>query len=310
MQKKKRGRPFGSKNKPKNIVPSLDGSPAVDAPKKKGGRKPRIKNQPQAQSLATVPPPASLHQSPQTPPLSLPSLQDQLPPLIPLASQDLNSGKVASACGESSLESSFPRGGGNLNLNPSHAAVTTKAQEDLGPFIRVETDRLSNTSVYTISDFSKDLLRDPSSPRSPGRHRPANRFNHQSAMSDLTSNSWVCVFCKLAPHYEGLGDLYGPYYISCPSSKARGSSSQGASGNESGVVAGACDSKRAKVDSPCNNSKDAVDELSVEIWFHGVCISWSSGVYLLGSRLQNMEEIVRDSAESVSCNLAPKMNGT
>ena len=197
-----------------------------------------------------------------------------------------------------------------MNVNPSHAAVTTKAQEDLGPYIRVETDRLSNTSVYTLSDsLSKDLIRDPTSPRSPGRHRQVNRFNctPTAAMSNVHSSSWVCVFCKLAPHYEGLGDLFGPYYISCPSSKSLQGNYSGNDATVTGSVADHC--KRAKVDSPCNN-KDTVDDVSVEVWFHGVCISWSSGVYLLGSRLQHMEEIVRDSAGSVSTHLPLQMNGT
>ncbi len=26
--------------------------------------------------------------------------------------------------------------------------------------------------------------------------------------------TWVCIFCKKCSHYRGLGDLFGPYYVS------------------------------------------------------------------------------------------------
>jgi retinoic acid-induced protein 1 len=43
----------------------------------------------------------------------------------------------------------------------------------------------------------------------------------------------------------------------------------------------------------------AAEPQQQEVWFHEECIAWSNGVYLVGHRVRNIEEIVKDSSESV-----------
>lgn len=103
--------------------------------------------------------------------------------------------------------------------------------------------------------------------------------------------SWVCVFCKRPPHFGGLGDLFGPYFIKgeeAPTTSTNNKNSKGA------------DSPTKK--SPGKSPKGGDDpvESKQEIWFHEDCISWSSGVYLIGNKIMNIEDSVRDSFNSVS----------
>lgn len=99
--------------------------------------------------------------------------------------------------------------------------------------------------------------------------------------------TWICVFCKEPPHSDELGDLFGPYYVP---KDGVSKSNAGRKGKNTGDFVQPDLGKNNQ--SPTKNSQ--------EIWFHQDCICWSSGVYLLGNTIKNMDEVVRDSRSCVS----------
>jgi hypothetical protein len=51
------------------------------------------------------------------------------------------------------------------------------------------------------------------------RVRAAGFGSHTTSLSSKydaknADESWTCVFCKRPSHYKGLGDLFGPYFVS------------------------------------------------------------------------------------------------
>ena len=36
----------------------------------------------------------------------------------------------------------------------------------------------------------------------------SNKYDYRNA-----DPSWICFFCQKQSHYQGLGDLFGPYYV-------------------------------------------------------------------------------------------------
>ena len=103
--------------------------------------------------------------------------------------------------------------------------------------------------------------------------------------SDLAD--WICIFCKNSSHSKGLGDLFGPYYL------GSGSSVTDPNGQQSGISAPKprAHPKKMKLAEYNNSGR--------EIWFHDACITWASGVYLIGHHVKNVEEIISKSAQNV-----------
>jgi len=167
--------------------------------------------------------------------------------------------------------------------------------------------------------------------------------------------TWICALCHKGPHFKGLGDLYGPYYItaeekikanpSCATTATNITTPSSSSSNTAynsideainAVVANELSSnekrlknssdRRRKSDTsddgntkrqkqisktatPVNTSQSPEVESShphsqnntpTEVWIHEDCIVWSSGAYLVGHRVRNLEEIIIESNENVS----------
>lgn len=123
---------------------------------------------------------------------------------------------------------------------------------------------------------------------------------------------WICVFCKETSHARGLGDLFGPYYISGGSNTTgtsgsnttgkSGSNTTGKSGsNTSGTSGSKPDVGPSKPRVPPKKMKVyEVSDSDREIWLHDSCLSWASGVYLVGHQIKNVEDIIKNSSHNVS----------
>jgi len=105
--------------------------------------------------------------------------------------------------------------------------------------------------------------------------------------------TWICVFCQQPPHHRGMGDLFGPYHVPIDNklnSVASPSQPQGKAKTPKKLL--------GKRKSEADKSLESV-EPQQEVWFHEDCIAWSSGVYLIGVRLKNVEEVVHEANETV-----------
>lgn len=86
--------------------------------------------------------------------------------------------------------------------------------------------------------------------------------------------SVVCVLCHKICHFQGLGDLYGPYNIDFSTTNAT-----------------------SKVITPKKSRYSLLNHNYAvrEIWIHEDCLVWSEGVHLVGNKILKMEETIKAS---------------
>jgi len=140
-----------------------------------------------------------------------------------------------------------------------------------------------------------------------------SNFGHSSTLSRQydhknLDDSWVCVFCNQTTHWKGLGDLFGPYWISSnliktpqkkrPEPEIKASQVEGAKKNKRRRKSSLTEEKLTEPCEPIseNNSSDAS-----EIWFHEDCLCWVPCVYLVGSKIVGLEEAVDQTSETLCC---------
>lgn len=135
---------------------------------------------------------------------------------------------------------------------------------------------------------------------------------------------WLCVLCHKGPHYKGLGDLYGPYTIQLDKSKMPGfveSEATQEPGHEEATEnatehsaerrslrrrgdssASEAESKgKQTINASVTHSEDdSAKEGSLEVWIHEDCIVWSNNVYLDGTDIRNLEPAIVESFNNVS----------
>ena len=163
---------------------------------------------------------------------------------------------------------------------------------------------------------------------------------------NTSDKSWVCALCHKGPHYKGLGDLFGPYSIQIEDKNKLQMSCAVTSGQTSVQTSTTIRSQSSLMDSydktidsvigfeqksnekkvrrrksessdetankgrPKQCSKVAMSSQNCEtetithssnseVWVHEDCIVWSNGVYLIGHRIKNLEEVIIESNESV-----------
>lgn len=98
----------------------------------------------------------------------------------------------------------------------------TILRNNKGPFVQVKTDG-SLVVVNTPIEDDPEKAQNKFKPKKSLHSHNANERNkirglHVSTLSkkydaDTTDVSWKCVFCKMGPHKSGLGDLFGPYFV-------------------------------------------------------------------------------------------------
>lgn len=121
--------------------------------------------------------------------------------------------------------------GNKFNSSSASLKEKSKIKEELnetvtknykGPFVQVKADG-TLTVVNTPMEDDPEKAQNKFKPKKSLHSHNANERNkirglHVSTLSkkydaDTTDVSWKCVFCKMGPHKSGLGDLFGPYFV-------------------------------------------------------------------------------------------------
>lgn len=219
--KKKRGRPFGSKNKPKAQA-------AGD----------QIINDNDHVSLPPILTMAPVHlqhgQYAETPLLKSPakklrrrgSHREESVGINTSISFDVNENQEIGILPLESLHTYpvfIPTQG------PAITNLSSKKKSSAGPYIKVENDKTQGYNYLVVNTARKDDDKDSKKQRIPVENYPLpgkrpsilgaskrkvlNSIAQGTDSSDTRDQSWLCVFCKQTSHYRSLGDLFGPYYV-------------------------------------------------------------------------------------------------
>jgi len=173
-----------------------------------------------------------------------------------------------------------------------------------GPFVHINGDFDSPLKVQVINSVLDNL--DSSNKTNNSRTNDGKETRrHQSAPSGqyehkTLTGPWACVFCNQATHWNGLGDLFGPYWV--PSSKIITQRKSPEPINPKASPEDENDNSE-QVDDPtedCGKSSENFSDVC-EIWFHEDCLCWVPCVYLVGSQVVGLEEAVELSRATVCC---------
>ncbi|XP_054706870.1 uncharacterized protein CG5098-like [Uloborus diversus] len=194
--------------------------------------------------------------------------------------------------------------------NPSSISVVNVAQKEEEKVNKIPLKRNFNTS--TVSRIKK---------------KPVGHLSTLSPTYDAFNRdkTWLCIFCHKGSHHEGLGDLYGPYYIKDKNGESDVKNSSSSSGTSNSKA------KRRKSDhddSKCpkkarqssghssgesnqggkQGSKHLTEvELSEsgeplrEVWIHEDCVVWCQSVSLMGEEVHGLEEAITEAKENICC---------
>ncbi|KAL8565498.1 hypothetical protein ACOMHN_049474 [Nucella lapillus] len=111
-----------------------------------------------------------------------------------------------------------------------------------------------------------------------------------------TEALWVCALCGKRSSYRFLGDLFGPYFLeSHLSSLTKGAADGGKKDSrpDSGGTSEVQNPHNTRRRSLSQNRTTSTEESTSpppEIWVHEDCVLWSTGVYVVGSRMYGLEE--------------------
>ncbi|XP_071444878.1 retinoic acid-induced protein 1-like isoform X2 [Hetaerina americana] len=242
---------------------------------------------------------------------------------------------------------------------PKRRIIVAEEKQPRGPYIRVEGPRDGPRRVTVVNVGSRgggnvgedEDGGDKGASRARGRRKmgvggakmakDGSRVGAKAAApsgsdSSQPDRSWVCVFCRRSSHADGLGDLFGPYFIGrdAPedddderSDRVEGDATGEAVGKtgkgrrNSGVVdptgnkAGKKARRRWSVttptsgftlgpldgvatpESPNDHSGDGLGSGRLEVWVHEECALWAAGLYQIGSRIVGLNEAVWSSAK-------------
>jgi hypothetical protein len=193
---------------------------------------------------------------------------------------------------------------------------------DVAPFVQIQKDgtfSIVNQTANGDDDAEKSSNKTKKS-QGVDRKNKAIRGLHVSTLSnkydaEIRDATWVCVFCKLGPHKLKLGDLFGPYIISktsegyahClqdPANDIFRQSNKDKFVKQPPATPEKPKKKRKSNASPAAavnggvtfeevfNGMSKIDDNNYEVWFHEDCISYASGVYMIGSKIVGMEAAI------------------
>ena len=184
-----------------------------------------------------------------------------------------------------------------------------------GPFVRVDgnpdSPRFSNVVNCPSDALTPEEAAKRGAPDFDSRVRVTG-FGPAATTSTLSSRydprtvdeSWTCVFCQKGSHHARMGDLFGPYHVSCDVLKASASPAspnytRSPVKNSSQDLAikfilGGDRSKRSKRarHKSAENVKAASNESRAEVWFHEDCVCWCPDVKVVGNVVLGLDEAV------------------
>jgi len=205
----------------------------------------------------------------------------------------------------------------------------SKVKADVAPFLQIQKDG-SFAIVNQTTNGDDDTEKAVSKPKKqPTNDKPkAVRGLHVSTLSnkydaDKRDLTWICIFCKLGPHKFQQGDLFGPYILSKLSEEyalcledpehdvfRQSNANKFVKALPPPLVPEKPKKKRKntetrdlksptpKAGASSESTEDVfagmikVDENTYEIWFHEDCIVYSSGVYIIGTKIMGIEAAV------------------
>ncbi len=217
---------------------------------------------------------------------------------------------------------------GSFKKKPPPVTSTTKRFEDKlspqdrlvhqfgGPFVHVE-GKAKSPKWNNIINSSLDPLRpkEGSPSKKNGfddreRQRRVSEFGVTSTIDPAydarrADQSWACIFCKRPTHFRGLGDLFGPYFVSNPRAAAAASPLKKKEHLVSKFILGGETKKKRKR----QHSSEYRSSDQTEVWFHEDCICWMPDVALIGRRLIGLDEAV-EAAGKVTCRVCGQTGAT
>ena len=159
----------------------------------------------------------------------------------------------------------------------------------VGPFVRVEK-RKHQINYVVVNSSSK--LEDKDNKFTKPNYSSIVRKSSDQVLFKPNDPTWICVFCKRAPHFKQLGDLYGPHELITEKPTDSTNSTSFSQTNQSPST------NQHNHNSPANSAPPP--ETRNEIWYHEDCVIWSNGIYLAGNRVRNIDEIVLECCDIVS----------
>ena len=192
-----------------------------------------------------------------------------------------------------------------------------QAVKSFSPFVRVEGKRMMPSSVSVFNHppaDTKDLKcankrKNMSSAAAPTTVEVTNFPSDKTVMlpsTKTTEASWVCALCGKRSSYRFLGDLFGPYFLeSHLSSLSKSALAQSKKDSKpeptSSSEAGSAHNTRRK-SLGCHRTSSVEETVTIpqEVWIHEDCAMWSSGVYVVGSRVYGLEEALKAATATVS----------
>jgi len=187
-------------------------------------------------------------------------------------------------------------------------------QKFKGPFVRVDGTVEDPYWTNVVNNTTDSLER--SDEQHPDLDQITRVAGFGYTLTTLSKNynpknfdeSWVCVFCRQPPHHNGLGDLFGPYYVPTTQWKKLNLPSPQKANKDlaSSFILGGSDQAGAKAKRKLQQQKKKVIESASpkksnesEVWFHEDCVCWMPTVRLVGAQLLGLSEAIRMSQKAV-----------
>ena len=189
-----------------------------------------------------------------------------------------------------------------------------------GPFVHIEGD-IENPRWSNVINFANDSL----DPRNDSKHADLDSISRVTGfgypLTTLSSKydvrtvdeTWICMFCRKSSHYCGLGDLFGPYFVTSDQGKSLNLPSPVKPNSKdlvSSFILGGSDQAGAKAkkrqkkksgtpESPLKGSKQAGSDQKCEVWFHEDCICWLPQIRLIGNQILGLPEAIKVTQKAV-----------
>ena len=157
-----------------------------------------------------------------------------------------------------------------------------------GPYVHLKGCKETPILCEVVSLASDDL--EKSNKHNRGKSQQGHK--HSTLAANLSfklidSEPFICAFCGKGSCYRELSDLFGPYHPEGATEQldVMATSKRNAASGEKGEIVSRVPSVN--------------DDLPAEMWMHEDCAVWSSGVYLVGSKLHGLDEAVTVAQQTV-----------